>query len=126
MTFGNHNQALAIVFLVSAACVAAQAPPPPAAPGRGGAGAAPQRVQPPARIMSFSAEPATVKAGESVLLTWATENPSGLTIEPGVGRVTPRGTTRVPPTTTTTYTLSINGPNGAQATKTVTVNVAGT
>lgn len=103
-----------------------QTPPPqaPDAAGRGSSGAIQQRIQPPARIMSFTAEPASVKAGESVLLTWATENPNGVTIDPGPGRVTPRGTIRVAPTATTTYTLSIGGPNGAQ-TKTVTVNVAG-
>jgi len=75
--------------------------------------------------MSFTAEPANVKAGDSVLLTWATENPSGVTIDPEPGRVTPRGRIQVTPKVTTTYTLSIGGPNGAQ-TKTVTVNVAGT
>jgi hypothetical protein len=75
--------------------------------------------------MSFSAQPANVKAGESVLLTWATENPNAVTIEPGLGPVTPRGTLRVTPAATTTYTLSLSGPNGAQTTKTVTVNVAG-
>jgi hypothetical protein len=84
-----------------------------------------QRVQPPARIMTFTAEPANLKPGESTLLTWATENPNGVTIEPGVGRVTPRGTVRVNPTATTTYTITVGGPNGPQ-TRALTVNVAGT
>jgi hypothetical protein len=75
--------------------------------------------------MSFTAEPANLKPGESALLSWATENPNGLTIDQGVGRVTPRGTIKVTPTATTTYTLTLNGPDGA-LTRSLTVNVAGT
>ena len=29
----------------------------------------------PARIMSFTAEPSSIQPGQSVILTWATENP---------------------------------------------------
>ena len=75
--------------------------------------------------MSFTAEPANLKPGESALLTWATENPNGVDIDQGVGRVTPRGTIKVTPTATTTYTLTIGGPDGA-LTRSITVNVAGT
>jgi hypothetical protein len=95
------------------------------AAGRGPSTQIQQRVQPPARIMNFTAEPVNLKPGESALLTWATENPNGVNIDQGVGRVTPRGTMRVTPTATTTYTLSVGGPNGPQ-TKSITVNVAGT
>ena len=59
---------------------------------------------------------------------WHIENPpsatgfSGFgTIEPAVGRVAPRGSTRVTPTATTTYTLAAGA-----LTKTVTVTVPGT
>jgi hypothetical protein len=76
---------------------------------------------PAARIVTFEAKPASIKAGESTLLVWHVENPTQLTIEPGVGRVVPRGTLRVTPTATTTYTLA----NG-DLTRTVTVTVAGT
>jgi len=75
--------------------------------------------------MSFTAEPANLKPGESALLTWATENPNGVDIDRGVGRVTPRGTMKVTPPATTTYTLTIGGADGAQ-TRSVTVSVAGT
>jgi len=95
-----------------------QAPAAPPA-GRG-------RVVPPARIVSFTAQPATLQAGQSATLTWATENPSGVTIDPGVGRVTPRGIRQVSPTATTTYTLTVGGPNNTTLTSSVTVNVAGT
>ena len=110
-------------MIVLATCLAlpavalAQAAPPPGAPpaGRGrGAG-------PPPRIVTFEARPASIKPGESALLVWHVENPAAPAIEPIVGRVIPRGTARVTPSATTTYTLT----NGT-VTTTVTVTVAGT
>jgi len=78
-----------------------------------------------ARIMNFVAQPASVSAGQPVNLTWATENPTGLTIEPGLGKVTSRGSRQVTPAATTTYTLTVNGANNAVLTRTVTVTVSG-
>jgi hypothetical protein len=77
---------------------------------------------PPPRIVSFEARPASVKPGEAVLLIWQTENPSGITIEPGVGAVTPRGSRQVTPSATTTYTLTMKG----GPSQSVVVTVAGT
>ena len=96
----------------------AQAPPAPAP-------VKPQRVVPPARIASFTAQPVVLQPGQSAVLAWATENPSGVTLEPGLGRVTARGSKQVTPARTTTYTLTVQGPNSATLTKTVTVTVAG-
>jgi hypothetical protein len=61
-----------------------------------------------------------------VTLTWATENPTGVSIDPEVGRVTPRGVRQITPARTTTYTLTVRGPNNQVLTKDATVNVAGT
>jgi hypothetical protein len=115
-----------LVLLASAglAVAAPQAPPatPPQAPPRSPyqeAGTLP------ARIMDFKAEPASIKPGESTTLTWAVENPRTTTIEPTIGRATPRGLLKVTPKATTTYTLTVTGVNGT-LTKTVTVTVAGT
>src|SRR5215510_7474759 len=79
----------------------------------------------PARIMSFTAEPQSIKPGESVTLKWAVENPRSTTIEPAIGRATPLGELKVAPAATTTYTLTVTGVNGT-LTKSVTVTVAGT
>ena len=79
----------------------------------------------PARIESFTAEPATIQPGQTALLRWAVENPQATNIDQGVGVVTPRGSSRVSPVATTTYTLSARGPNGT-VTKTATVTVPGT
>ena len=87
--------------------------------GRGGRGAQPG-LEP--RIVLFEARPATVRPGQPVLLVWQTENPSGVSIEPEVGAVTPRGSKQVTPTATTGYTLTMKG----GPTRTVTVVVEGT
>jgi len=87
--------------------------------------ARPARVQPPARIVNFKAEPDSVAAGQTVTLTWATENPNSVTITPAPGRVAARGTRVVNPVSTTTYTLTVAGPNNASLTQSVTVKVSG-
>jgi hypothetical protein len=92
---------------------AGQAAPPQ---GRGG-GRGPAPVP---RIVTFEAQPASIKSGESTLLVWHVENPSAPAIEPIVGRVLPRGTMRVSPAATTTFTLT----TGA-VTRAVTVTVTG-
>jgi hypothetical protein len=89
------------------------------------AGQTAARVAPPARIVSFTAQPASIQPGQPVTLIWAAENPNGITIEPGVGRVTARGSRQVFPTSTTNYTLTVTGPNNATLTSSVTVNVSG-
>ena len=121
------TQALIVAALITVFPLLSQQPQPPAqdAGGRGSSGQIQQRLRPPARIMSFAVEPANLKPGESALLTWATENPNGVDIDQGVGRVTPRGTMKVTPTATTTYTLTIGGADGALP-RSTTVNVAGT
>ena len=99
--------------------ILAQAPPPAAAPAK------PVRIQPPARILEFRAQQTSVQAGQPVMLIWATENPNSTTIAPQPGRVTPRGSQAVTPAATTTYTLTVTGPNNQTETRTVTVNVTG-
>ena len=122
LTIGSLVAVLLGFAAVSAAPQAPQGQAPPAA-GRGRGAAAPAT-----RIVTFEAQPATVKPGESALLVWHIENPPSATgfngfgmLEPGVGRVAPRGSTRVTPKATTTYTLS-----AGSVTKTVTVTVPGT
>lgn len=98
----------------------------PAAPPK----AAPAKQAPPARIVKFTASAATVNAGQPVVLTWQTENPNNVTIAASaghaIGKVTPRGTKQVTPAATTTYTLTVTGPNNTALTQDVTVRVNGT
>jgi hypothetical protein len=83
-------------------------------------------VAPPARITRFEAQPASIQPGQTATLIWATENPAGVTIDPDVGVVRPRGSRDLQPPATTTYTLTVRGPNNTVVTKTLTVTVAGT
>lgn len=87
----------------------------------------PQFPCPDARIMSFDADRTSIKPGESAVLTWVAENPGAMFVTPGIGPVIARGSSRVTPAATTTYTLSVGGgPNGQVLTRTVTITVAGT
>ena len=104
-------QRIALVFvmmLASAMAVAAQ-DGRGAAPqqGRGGGRGAQPGLEP--RILRFDANPLRVRAGKPVLLTWQTENPAGVTIEPGVGAVFAGGSRQVTPSAKTTYTLTMKG-----------------
>src|SRR5215467_2442208 len=82
---------------------------------------------PDARIMEFSADRMSIKPGQPVVLSWAAENPGPMTITPGVGAITARGSARVSPMVTTTYTLRVaGGPNGEVLTRTLTIAVDGT
>jgi hypothetical protein len=122
-------EAVGIAVLATSAAVA-QAPPaaqqPPGPAPAGGSPAYQRAGQLPARIMDFKAAPASIQPGQAVTLTWSTENPTGATIDPEVGRVTPRGARQLSPSRTTTYTLTVRGPNNQVLTRAVTVNVAGT
>jgi phospholipase C len=83
-----------------------------------------QELTPTAKI---SASPTTIKAGETSELTWTTSNATTVSIDQGIGIVSPSGTTTVSPTNTTQYTLTATGTGGtATAATTVTVQAIGT
>lgn len=103
------------VLLLAAAChkkeVAAPPPPPPPPP-------------PPAPTANLTAEPSTVEKGQSVTLSWTSENATDLDLQPGVGKVEAKGSTTVMPQDSTTYTLDVKGPGGNySATARVTVTL---
>jgi hypothetical protein len=116
-----------IVSTVSTAF--AQAPTAPAtaaSPARSPAPSYARAAMLPARIEKFTVKPDSVKPGQSVMLEWATENPTNVSIDPDIGKVRPRGNKTISPSATTTYTLTVHGPKDQVITKTVTVTVAGT
>src|SRR4029434_4782373 len=127
------KRAVSIVFVMTLlVCLAwAQAPQAPAqaAPAQGAPGAAPAqggtgrggRAAITPRIVAFDASPKSIKPGESFLLSWSTEAGTG-TIDNGIGAVPTRGTIKVTPKATTTYTITLGG--GA-VTREMTVTVAG-
>ena len=80
---------------------------------------------PPAKIVSFSADPSSVQPGGSVKLEWAVVNADRIAIEPGVGVVAARGSRVVAPSTTTVFVLTSIGRGGTDR-QSLTVTVVGT
>jgi hypothetical protein len=84
------------------------------------------RVEAPPRIdaptIAFSANPPSIKAGESTELRWSATNAWGVTIPNVVDRAPESGSTRVSPTDTTTYTAIARG-RGGEKTEWVKVEV---
>ena len=101
------------VVLLAGACHKKQvAAPPPAPPP----------PPPPAPTVHLTAEPSTVEKGQSVTLSWTSQNATDLALDPGVGKVQAQGSTTVTPQESTTYTLTANGPGGS-VTETARVTV---
>ena len=87
----------------------------------------PQFPCPAARIMEFTADKTSIKPGESAVISWGAENPGVMEVSPDIGGVVARGSAKVTPTATTTYTLKVGGgPDGQTLTKSLTITVAGT
>ncbi|HYV64432.1 MAG TPA: hypothetical protein VE958_17235 [Bryobacteraceae bacterium] len=105
--------------------LAAQTPPAAQQAKQGPSGAYQQAARLPARIIDFKATPASIQPGQAATLVWATENPNSVSIDPELGGVTARGSRQVKPSATTTYTLTVRGPNGVEA-RSLKVTVAGT
>lgn len=78
-------------------------------------------------IISFTAVPANINAGQTATLTPVFENAISANIlfpdYTGIGPVFTEGAYVVTPPFTTTYELVVDGPGGTRATRTVTVNV---
>jgi peptidoglycan-associated lipoprotein len=82
-------------------------PPPPAA-------------QP---TVTLNASPASINPGQTVTLSWSSTSATDLDIEPGVGKVSPQGSTPVNPRESTTFTITATG-SGGTATASARVDVA--
>jgi hypothetical protein len=117
--FRRSTRAILLASLGAlAATASAQAPPPSGFPGIAPEG-------PDAEILSFEAVPRRIEPGQAATLRWAGVNAYSVSIAPGLGAMPIRGSRTVMPEATTTYTLTITGPDGAE-TASVTVEVAGT
>jgi peptidoglycan-associated lipoprotein len=108
--------ALVLAAVFTAGCKkkpVAQAPPPP-----------PPAEQPkPQPTVTLSADPSSIKKGESATLSWTSSNATQLSIAPDVGTVNAEGSTKVSPSDSTDYTITASGPGGSQtATAHVTVS----
>lgn len=93
--------ALAALIMVGG-CKKKVAPPPPPPPP-------PPAAAPTATL---SASPETIQKGQSVTLSWNTQNATDVTIE-GVGTVNASGSQQITPADSTTYRLLAKGPGGS-------------
>jgi hypothetical protein len=75
--------------------------------------------------VTASASPASITAGQSAALTWATTNATSVSINQGIGSVATSGTRSVSPTVSTTYILTATNSTGTAAAS-VTVTVGAT
>jgi peptidoglycan-associated lipoprotein len=105
---------LVLLAVVAGGCKKKVVAPPPVA-------AAP--APPPAKpAVTLNASPTSITAGQTARLSWSSTDATDLTIDPGVGKVAPQGSTPVSPTESTTYTITATGPGGsATATASITV-----
>ncbi|NOQ45628.1 MAG: hypothetical protein GQ559_02990 [Desulfobulbaceae bacterium] len=77
----------------------------------------------PGQVTLFTANPTTIKKGESSTLKWQTFDAEKVEINQGIGEVPIAGTKQVSPTVTTTYkctATSRDGSNFKECTVTVT------
>jgi peptidoglycan-associated lipoprotein len=75
--------------------------------------------------VTLNAAPTAINGGQSSTLSWSSTNATDLDIQPGVGKVSPEGSTPVTPQQSTTYTITASGPGGSTtATAHVDVNAA--
>jgi hypothetical protein len=122
MTLANRILASLAFTAVIVACAAGQQAPQSVPLPRDGFPAGPVP-----KILSFAANPATIQPGQSATLEWAVVNADRITLDQGIGIVATRGSRKVSPTATTTYTLTALGYAGTRNdTRSVIVTVAGT
>ena len=78
----------------------------------------------PLPTVSLTAQPASIRRGESATLRWSSTNAARLRISPGIGTVSTSGSRRVSPTSTTTYRITATNADGETASDSATVTVA--
>ena len=79
-------------------------------------------MQPPPTL-TLTANPVSIIAGESAILSWTGSDTETITFNQGIGSVELQGLLTVSPTTTTTYTATASGPGGT-TTRSVTITVS--
>ena len=108
----------ALILGLSGACKKKVPPPPPPPPPAEAPAAAAKPV-----INYFTAEPSTVNSGQPSSLRWSVTDATTVTLDNGIGTVSPNGRRGVSPTATTTYHLTATGTGGtSEGDATVTVS----
>jgi len=114
---------LMLMLFLSVSGCKKKVPPPPPPPPPVTNNNPPPPSQPRPVIAAFTAEPSTIEKGQSSTLSWSITGATDMSINNGIGAIQSRGQRQVFPAATTTYTLTANGPGGAD-TRSVTVTVS--
>jgi hypothetical protein len=75
-----------------------------------------------APVVTLTASPGAIRAGQSATLSWTVVNATNVTLDPGLGARPLSGSVVVTPSATTTYTLTATGAGGSR-TKTAAVTL---
>ncbi len=67
----------------------------------------------PAPQVIFQAVPQAITLGETSTLQWTTTNADRITIDQGIGNVSPSGSWNISPLESTTYMITVTGPGGS-------------
>ncbi len=78
----------------------------------GGSGCQPAPVP----TSTLTAQPTAINSGQSSILSWSTQNGATIDLQPGIGPVQAKGSLRISPQQTTTYTLTVTGSGGTSKT----------
>ena len=106
---------LLLLILLVGACAKKPVAAPPPAP-------APLPPAPARPTVTLQASQTFIQRGESVTLNWSSTNATELNLAPGIGQVSPEGSTKVSPNDSITYTITAKGPGGsADASARITV-----
>ena len=63
-------------------------------------------------VVFFTVEPSTIERGQAAVLKWEVTGAQSVSINQGLGTVTPAGNRSVFPSSTTSYTLSATNEGG--------------
>ena len=80
------------------------------------------QVTSPASIVEFSASPAEIQSGHAAVLRWNVTGAEDVSLDQGIGKVSPQGSRGVYPTASKTYVLEAKG-TGGSVSKSVAVTV---
>ncbi|HEX4809870.1 MAG TPA: OmpA family protein [Bryobacteraceae bacterium] len=121
----NRKAALGLIagtmLIFAAGCHHKTPPPPPPPPPPTTTAPAPAGAP---TINYFNAEPTLLNAGQPSTLRWSVSGATDISIDNGIGQVSPNGRRAVYPTATTTYTLTASAAGGTPATGTATVTIS--
>lgn len=113
---GHGLLTVGLVAVLLLSCGRRPPPPPPLPPPSGTVGRTTDArdASVPKPLIDAVIEPASIRKGESAMLSWSSRHAESVEIGPGIGNVDLSGRIKFFPDETTTYILSATGPGGRE------------